>query len=271
MHKPTEALLADPLALRRGPESEVRYSSPDARGLHYDAFLAGEREVLTETLAGSGSRPLPRPAVALPRVSASWRTGGRTGRASSLAKARALESHLKKDFRYDTNSPSGGTPQPLDDFLFESKRGHCEFFSTAMAIMLRDLDIPSRNVTGFVGGTFNRFGHYYAVREGDAHSWVEAYLDQGNGQMAWVTFDPTPTAGAQPLEETTGTWVYFRDLVEAMSQRWNQYVVGYDLRTQARLFEEVSRGYDGLRSRTGADQRDHGPAHARAGGGRASS
>ena len=253
VHKPTEALLADPLALHRGPESEIRYSSPDARGLHYEAFLASDREVLTETLpAADRARYLDVPATLPARISElahQWADGEST----TLAKARALESHLKKDFRYDTNSPSGGTPQPLDDFLFASKRGHCEFFSTAMSIMLRDLDIPSRNVTGFVGGTFNRFGHYYAVREGDAHSWVEAYLDQGGGQMAWVTFDPTPTAGAQPLEATTGTWVYFRDLVEALSQRWNQYVVGYDLRTQARLFEEVSRGYDGLRSRTGVD------------------
>ena len=254
VHKPTEALLADPLSLHRGPESEIRYSSPDARGLRYDAFLASDHEVLTETLpAADRARYLEVPDTLPPRIGElahQW-ADGETG---TLAKARALESHLKKDFRYDTNSPSGGTPQPLDDFLFGSKRGHCEFFSTAMSIMLRDLDIPSRNVTGFVGGTFNRFGHYYAVREGDAHSWVEAYLDQGNGQMAWVTFDPTPTSGAQPLEETTGTWVYFRDLVEALSQRWNQYVVGYDLRTQARLFEEVSRSYDGLRSKTGADR-----------------
>ena len=64
----------------------------------------------------------------------------------------------------------GGKPQPLDHFLFESKRGHCEFFSTAMAMMLRELGIPSRNVTGFVGGTYNRVSRSYTVRQGDAHS-----------------------------------------------------------------------------------------------------
>src|ERR1019366_4752088 len=157
------------------------------------------------------------------------------------------------DVRYDVTSPASGTKQPLDHFLFESRRGHCEFFSTAMAMMLREVGIPSRNVTGFVGGTYNRFGHYYAVREGDAHSWVEAYLDDPL-RSGWQTFDPTPAAGAQPLEDTTGAWGYVRDLVEALSQRWNRYVVGYDLRTQVRLFEDISSRYESMRTRAGINK-----------------
>src|SRR5262249_36983498 len=151
--------------------------------------------------------------------------------------------HLRNGYHYDLSSPSGGTKQPIDHFLFETKRGHCEFFSSTMAVMLRELKVPSRNVMGFVGGTYNRFGRYYAVREGDAHSWVEAYIDDKQHPPGWVTFDPTPPAGAQPLEETTGTFVYLRGLVEALSQRWNRYVVGYDLRTQVRLFEDISKRY----------------------------
>jgi hypothetical protein len=171
------------------------------------------------------------------------------------AKARAIEGHLRQDFVYDLRSPSQGKPQPVDHFLFESKRGHCEFFSTAMALMLRALGIPARNVTGFVGGTWNRFGHYYAVREGDAHSWIEAYLDHPL-HPGWHTFDPTPPNGAQPLEPPGGAYYYVRDFVEALSQRWNTYVVGYDLRKQVRIFDEMTRRYERLRSRTGID---HGP------------
>jgi hypothetical protein len=122
-----------------------------------------------------------------------------------------------------------------------------------MAIMLRQVGIPSRNVTGFVGGTYNRFGHYYAVREGDAHSWVEAYIDDPL-HGGWQTFDPTPAAGAQPLEDTSGAFVYIRDIIEALSQRWNRYVIGYDLRTQVHLFEDISRRYEGLRSRAGVNK-----------------
>lgn len=248
---PNQSVLSDPFRLVRGPEGEVRYAGGDVHGLRYEAYLAQDREVLAESLGvtdraryTSLTRTLP---ARIGELAHAWADDQPT----QFAKAHAIEEHLKKDFRYDTGSPSGGTPQPLDHFLFESRRGHCEFFSTAMAMMLRELHIPSRNVTGFVGGTYNRFGRYYAVREGDAHSWVEAYIDDAHG---WVTFDPTPTAAAQPLEETTGAYVYLRDVVEALSQRWNRYVLGYDLRTQMHLFEDVGRRYDQVRRSAGVDR-----------------
>jgi transglutaminase-like putative cysteine protease len=248
----SQALLSDPLTIFRGPEGELRYGGSDSRGLHYDAYIATDQEGLGEAL------PAPDRAryIALPPLPARIADLAHTWTddlTTPAQKARAIEEHLRKDYRYDTNSPSGGKPQPLDHFLFESRRGHCEFFSTAMAVMLREVGVPSRNVTGFVGGTYNRFGHYYAVREGDAHSWVEAYIEEG-AHPSWQTFDPTPAAGAQPLEDTTGTWVYLRDLVEALSQRWNRYVIGYDLRTQVRLFEDISRRYEKLRSSTGINK-----------------
>ena len=247
-----QAVLGEPLNLSRGPEGEVRYQGSDSHGLRYDAFIAGDREPILETLALQ-DRPryldLPQEMPSrLGLLAHEWADAQPT----PYLKAKALEEHLKHDFKYDTNSPSGGKPQPVDHFLFESKRGHCEFFSTAMAMMLRELGIPSRNVTGFVGGTYNRFGRYYAVREGDAHSWVEAYFD--DPIRGWVTFDPTPTSGAQPLQETTGAYVYMRDLVEALSQRWNRYVIGYDLKTQVRIFEDISRGYERMRAKTGTNK-----------------
>jgi hypothetical protein len=183
-----------------------------------------------------------------------WTDGLRTPQ----EKAAAIEDHLHREYTYDLHSPSSGTPEPVDHFLFESKRGHCEFFSTAMALMLRTVGIPSRNVTGFVGGTWNRFGRYYAVRQGDAHSWVEAYLDDPV-RPTWRTFDPTPPGGAQPLEPPGGIYYYARDFIEALSQRWDTYVVGYDLRKQVHIFEELSHRYERMRSRTGVD---HGPLDA---------
>ena len=247
-----QAVLGEPLNLSRGPEGEVRYQGSDSHGLRYDAFLAGEREPILENLALQ-DRPryldLPQEMPSrIGQLAHEWADA----QPSPYLKAKALEEHLKHDFKYDTNSPSGGKPQPVDHFLFESKRGHCEFFSTAMAIMLRELGIPSRNVTGFVGGTYNRFGRYYAVREGDAHSWVEAYFD--DPIHGWVTFDPTPTSGAQPLQETSGAYVYARDLVEALSQRWNRYVIGYDLKTQLHIFEDISRSYERMRAKTGTNK-----------------
>jgi transglutaminase-like putative cysteine protease len=246
-----QPLVGETLQISKGPEGEVRYTGEGARGLRYEAYVATEREPITENLpAQERPRYLDLPPDTPERIATlahEWTDSQPT----PYAKAKAIEDHLKHDFKYQLGSPSGGKPQPVDHFLFESKRGHCEFFSTAMAIMLREIGIPSRNVTGFVGGTYNRFGRYYAVRQGDAHSWVEAYLD--DPIHGWVTFDPTPTSGAQPLQETAGAWVYFRDVLEALSQRWNRYVIGYDLKTQVRIFEDLSRRYEQLRTKTGTN------------------
>ncbi|HEX7604666.1 MAG TPA: DUF3488 and transglutaminase-like domain-containing protein, partial [Polyangiaceae bacterium] len=249
----TQTLMADPLVLQRGPEGELRYAGGDTRGVRYDAFVAPDNEIFTEAISDQDrARYLVVPS-ALPKRLADLAHLWTDDQETPLAKAKAIEDHLRHDYRYDLASPSGGTPRPLDHFLFESKRGHCEFFSTAMAMLLREVGIPSRNVTGFVGGTYNRFGHYYAVREGDAHSWIEAYIDDP-AKPGWMTFDPTPPSGAQPLGDTTGTWVYMRDLVEALSQRWNTYVVGYNLPTQVRMVESVGHRYDAFRARAGLDK-----------------
>jgi hypothetical protein len=247
-----QILLGEPLSLQRGPEDDLRYTGSDSRGLRYDVYLAGEKELLVQTMSPADrNRYLTLPPGLPPRIGELAHTWT-DDIATNDGKAHAIEEHLRKDFGYDLHSPSGGKPQPVDDFLFVSKRGHCEFFSTAMAVMLRSVGIPSRNVTGFVGGTWNRFGKYYAVREGDAHSWVEAYIDDPT-HPAWQTFDPTPPSGAQP-EEREGTWAYMRDLVEALSQKWNNYVVGYDLRKQVRIFDELTRSYERFRSRAGVDR-----------------
>jgi hypothetical protein len=141
---------------------------------------------------------------------------------------------------------SGAAKNPLDHFLFESKGGHCEFYSTGMAVLLRTLGVPTRNVTGFIGGTFNRFGRYYAVRQGDAHSWVEVYLD-GRG---WTRFDPTPPADAAPRSDITGVLAFVRDFVEATAQRWNRHVVGYDLKQQISLYRSMRTSYAELKQRS---------------------
>jgi transglutaminase-like putative cysteine protease len=250
---PTQILLGDAVTVQKGPEDELRYNGSDGRGLRYEVYVAGERENLIEILTPlDRARYMVLPANLPARIGElahSWTD------ALSLPqeKAAAIEEHLRREFTYDLHSPSSGKPEPVDHFLFESRRGHCEFFSTAMALMLRAVGIPSRNVTGFVGGTWNRFGHYYAVREGDAHSWVEAYIDDAT-RPAWRTFDPTPPGGAQPLEPPEGAYYYLRDFVDALSQRWDTYVVGYDLRKQVHIFEELSHRYERLRSKVGVDR-----------------
>jgi protein-glutamine gamma-glutamyltransferase len=230
-----------------GPEGEFKYLSLDDRGLRYEVYLAGPKEPPARPLSqAERARYLSLPPDLPPRtadLARSWVGAERDpGRQAKL-----IETRLRTDYSYDLESESGAADNPLDHFLFESKRGHCEFYSTAMAVLLRTLDVPTRNVTGFIGGTYNRFGRYYAVRQGDAHSWVEVHVE-GRG---WTRFDPTPPSGAVPQNEITGMLAFVRDLVEAAAQRWNRHVVGYDLKQQVHLLKDVQARYSKLREGSG--------------------
>jgi transglutaminase-like putative cysteine protease len=223
------------LGVLRGPEGELRYQAPGDRAVRYEVFQGDGRGETFRTLrAADRGRYLQTPPelpLRVKELAETWIAGIE----GDYLRAKAIEQRLRAEYRYDLSSPSGSEGQPLDHFLFESKRGHCEYYSTAMAVMLRLVGVPSRNVTGFVGGTYNRFGRFYAVRQGDAHSWVEAYLDD----RGWVTFDPTPPAAATPLGEVEGALAVVRDFLEAISQRWNRHVLGYDLRQQIGLFDAL--------------------------------
>ncbi len=218
----------------RGTEGEFKYLSPDQRGLLYEAFLARPGEQAIDLLPEAQAArylTLPKLASRIGDLARQWTADATT----DIEKAQRIEAHLKADYSYDLGTPSGAAPDPLDHFLFESHRGHCEFFSTAMAVMLRNVRVPSRNVTGFVGGTYNRFGNYYSVRQGDAHSWVEAYV-RGRG---WTRFDPTPPGGAQSLMPTSGVLATLRDMLEAVGKTWDRRVVRYDLQQQMSIFGGV--------------------------------
>jgi transglutaminase-like putative cysteine protease len=221
-----------------GTDGILRYQSPDQRGLRYDVSMASTFEPVRVGLEPSErNRYLTLPPLS-PRIvdlAETW-----TGEATDpLVRARIVEARLRKGYRYDLDSPSGAAKDPLDDFLFNSKRGHCEFYSTAMTVMLRTLGVPARNVTGFVGGTFNRFSRSYVVRQGDAHSWVEVWADG----VGWTRFDPTPPSDAIPKSEIGGAFAVLRDFVEALGQRWSRHVVGYDLRQQLGLYGELQNSY----------------------------
>jgi len=102
--------------------------------------------------------------------------------------AQILVDYFHGNFKYGPAPTAVGGKDVLDEFLFNTKQGHCEFFATSMTLLLRQSGIPARYINGFLVDEYNRMGGYYVVREKDAHAWVEAYIP-GKG---WVTFDPTP-------------------------------------------------------------------------------
>jgi transglutaminase-like putative cysteine protease len=148
-------------------------------------------------------------------------------------KAAAIESYLRSKFGYTLQLPRTVPRDPVANFLFERKQGHCEYFASSMAIMLRTLAIPSRVVNGFRTGEFNDLTSQYVVRASNAHSWVEAYFP-GYG---WISFDPTPAAPAQ-LHTGWGRGMLYLD---AMASFWREWVVNYDAGHQYNLGREATR------------------------------
>src|ERR1700732_455732 len=152
--------------------------------------------------------------------------------ATPYDKAAAIESFLRNRYGYTLNLTGKPGDDPLAHFLFVTRAGHCEYFASAMAILLRTLDIPSREVNGFLPGEYNNLAGDYIVRASDAHSWVEVYFPD-NG---WITFDPTPPA---PSESSLLTRL--GQYVDWMQLSWTEWVINYDFAHKVQMAQIVQR------------------------------
>jgi len=152
---------------------------------------------------------------------------------SNYARARAIERYLKANYGYTLQLPGVRASDPLAYFLFERKKGHCEYFASSMTVMLRTLGIPARVVNGFRGGEYNHLTGSYIVREKDAHSWVEAYFPE----FGWVSFDPTPASDGTA---DTSTWSRLSLYMDAASELWREWIINYDFTHQMRLSADIS-------------------------------
>jgi hypothetical protein len=151
---------------------------------------------------------------------------------SSYDKARAIENFLRSRFGYTLNLVGKPGDDPLANFLFVTRAGHCEYFASAMTILLRTLDIPAREVNGFLPGEYNDLAGDYIVRASDAHSWVEVYFP-GSG---WVTFDPTP-----PATENSGLLSRLAKYIDWIELSWNEWVINYDFGHQVQMAQTLQR------------------------------
>src|SRR6185503_20252477 len=149
-----------------------------------------------------------------------------------LEKVVRIEAYLKRNYKYTLTLTWNPGTKPLSAFLFNAKSGHCEYFASAMAVLLRASGVPTRMVNGFLMGDYNPIGDAYIVRESDAHSWVEVYLP-GAG---WTEFDPTPGSSTQP---DAGLFAQLHNYADALGLFWNTYVLTYDTDSQGQLFRNV--------------------------------
>jgi transglutaminase-like putative cysteine protease len=236
----------DGLVSRPHPTERVTYA------VHSDTYEPPAEQLRAErlTLPANNTPNLRRPAEEYLQLPASLDTRvgslavmvvARARAANAYDAARAIESHLSSnayggDYRYSLEMRAKG-PDPLSDFLFNVRAGHCEYFSTAMAVMLRTLGIPARVVNGFQSGEYNGAADAYVVRQADAHSWVEVYFPESD---AWVTFDPTPADGRPAGTSGTGIAGALRRYADALELFWIQRVVAYDRQGQRALARTLS-------------------------------
>jgi hypothetical protein len=149
---------------------------------------------------------------------------------------------------------------PIVDFMLNKRKGHCQYFSSALALMLRSLDIPSRLVVGFRPNEYNEIGQYFSVQQNHAHTWVEAYFTVEelkdrfiamppwikNG--AWIRLDPTPAGdgsnAGDSFRKSSG------QALDAMQDLWNELVMNMDKSKQSKLLslfgESSSSSYTGI-------------------------
>ncbi len=231
---PDDALInADyQLVLARGEVRERRryrlQSYPDYR---LQPSLPGALRTLATALPGASN---PR-AQALARQ---WRAAAVS---DAAIVDRALRMFREQPFHYTLSPPLLGR-DPVDAFLFETRRGFCEHYASSFAVLMRAAGIPARVVTGYQGGERNAIGDYWIVRQSDAHAWNEVWL-AGRG---WVRVDPTAAVAPERIERGIGSAIDSAELPDFLNPalrngyrfdlrarwdwlnaRWNQWVLGY--------------------------------------------
>jgi transglutaminase-like putative cysteine protease len=163
------------------------------------------------------------------------------GASSPREKLRRTLDYLEHEYHYTLKVGSFHSSQPVAEFLFEKKKGYCQYFASAAALLLRQEGVATRYVSGFHVTENNRIGDHYVVRDMDAHAWIESYIP-GEG---WVQADPTPAAEYEALHAgLSGAWL-------ARTLEWGQakiagilvHLCAGDWRTGLRWFwEQTVRG-----------------------------
>jgi len=166
---------------------------------------------------------------------------------------RALAYFHDQPFYYTLHPPKLNGPNTVDQFLFRIRQGFCQHYASAFAVLMRAAGIPTRVVTGFVGGHDDALGGFYVIRESNAHAWDEVWL-HGEG---WVRVDPTAAIAASRISPNTqalfagsvhlagftfpdqGIWEHLQNGWDALNAVWDRWVLGYGPHLQRRLLDSL--------------------------------
>lgn len=238
-----------PLAANALRLSETSFRSPGSAFLDIDAArnvrLSFEPDRTIQYAATYGTRPIPDldsgtlletgRALGSPvlRAFAREALSGIDPSVDPEGAARALE-RLLQGWTYELDLQPHG-PNAVEDFVTARRKGHCQTFATAMALLLREVGVPTRFVTGFLGGEIGAFGRYVLVRGLNVHAWVEVWCGPSKG---WRTFDPTPAAG-QPGLESVPITQRLRQVTDGLEFFYDRFILSFGQADQAELLRRV--------------------------------
>lgn len=217
----------------------TRWRMQSARTLQHESRLKVTlRQAALELPQGFNPRTL-----ALARQ---WRREAGTDDAAIVRRALDL---VRAEFAYTLDTPPWGR-NAVDEFLFDTKAGFCQHFSSSFVVLMRGAGIPARVVTGYVGGYRNPFGDYWIVRRSDAHAWAEVWLE-GRG---WMRVDPTAAVAPERIYDTLADrrpgaqsplgdfGVPVWNASDWLRRNWNDLVLGFNADRQSRLFTPLGLG-----------------------------
>lgn len=226
--------LAAPAAARMSADRIIIANEPIRQPRQYRVQSATAVALAPALGPRERARALALPAAFDPksrRLAQSWRLQGKTD-AEIVAAALAL---FHADFTYTLNPPLLGRDS-IDDFLFDTRRGFCEHYSSSFVFLMRAAGIPARVVTGYQGGWWNAASRYLLVRQSDAHAWAEVWTE-GRG---WQRVDPTAAVsparielGAASANDTPGwsqtDWLRsLRNQIDVANRLWTLGIVRFD-------------------------------------------
>jgi protein-glutamine gamma-glutamyltransferase len=222
--------------------SRIRYDAVSYAQYKLEAQPLNERERIMALQITEGENPRTR------ALAQTW---------LNLTPAQKINSALtlfrNDNFVYTLKPPLLGK-DPVDQFLFSTKKGFCEHYATSFVYLMRAAGLPARIVTGYQGGELNPNGNYLIVRQSDAHAWAEVWLEN----QGWVRIDPTAAVSPERIEQGIGDSILERDELPIMARHdfpllkkaflnwdninngWNQWVLGYDDKKQLEFLSKLS-------------------------------
>ncbi|MCM8596757.1 DUF3488 and transglutaminase-like domain-containing protein [Accumulibacter sp.] len=242
MRLPADSALAPTFEVLAREPVRVRSRFSFVSSVDYHANRAETPETLRESLAV--------PADINPRARAlanTWR-----GQSTAAVAETVLHMFREQDFRYTLRPPLLGA-HPVDEFLFETRRGFCEHYASAFVFLMRAAGVPARVVAGYQGGEINPIDGYLIVRQSDAHAWAEIWV----ANEGWTRVDPTAAVAPSRIEQgitaalpageplpgiirLDAGWLRgLRHRWEATNNAWNQWVLGYNPQRQREVLSRI--------------------------------